>query len=114
MLSRRTAMRTHQEIDARSLAMHRLVAEKLRRDPCLLDRANRTLARWRATASPSSQPYLEEWERILRGGLDATIAVLLDDSERATALRQCSPFAGVLSSRERFSFLREWKAAHAA
>jgi hypothetical protein len=60
------------------------------------------------------QPYLEEWARILSRGLDATTAVLLDESERATALRQCSPFAGALSSRERFSFLREWKAAHAA
>ena len=107
-------MRTHQEIDARSLAMHRLVADKLRREPDLLDKAVRTLGRWRATASPSVQSYLEEWEQILSRGLDATIAVLLEESERATALRQCSPFAGGLSSRERFSFLREWKAAHAA
>ena len=106
-------MRTHQEIDARSLAMHRVVADKLQRDPGLLDQAMRTLERWRATASPGVQPYLEEWERILGRGLGVTVEVLLDGSERATALRQCSPFAGVLSSRERFSFLREWKAAHA-
>ncbi len=32
-------MRTHQEIDARSLAMHRLVAERIRRDPALIARA---------------------------------------------------------------------------
>jgi hypothetical protein len=94
--------------------MHRLVAEKLRREPALLDRARATLARWRVTASPRSQPYLEEWQRILRAGLDATVAALLEDSERATALRQCSPFTGILTSRERFEFLRAWKATHAA
>ena len=33
---------------------------------------------------------------------------------KGKALRQCSPFTGILSNRERFEFLREWKAAHAA
>lgn len=55
-------MRTHQEIDARSLAMHRLVADKIRRDPSRFDRAKATLARWRITVCVSSQPYLAEWE----------------------------------------------------
>lgn len=44
-------MRTHQEIDARSLAMHRLVVEKIRRDPALLARAESTLSRWRKTVA---------------------------------------------------------------
>jgi hypothetical protein len=46
-------------------------------------------------------------------GLEPTLAVLVEDSERATALRQCSPFAGVLSPAERFAFLEAWRVAHA-
>jgi len=29
-------------------------------------------------------------------------------------LRQCSPFTGILSSAERFAFLKAWAATHAA
>ncbi len=45
-------MRTHQEIDMRSLALHRLVADKVRRDAALLDRAKEIVQRWHQTASP--------------------------------------------------------------
>ncbi len=105
--------RTHQEIDARSLAMHRLVAETIRRDPALFEKARATLRRWRGSVSPGARPYLDEWERLLRVGIEASLAVAVEDSERATALRQCSPFAGILTSQERFAFLRTWKKAHA-
>jgi hypothetical protein len=108
-------MRTHQEIDARSLAMHRLVAEKVRRDPALLDRARRTLQRWRDPSNPTrAEPWLAEWQRLLDLGLEPTLATLAEDSERAAALRQCSPFTGILTPAERFEFLREWSRSHAA
>ncbi len=32
-------MRAHQEIDQRGLAMHRLIADKIRQDPALFERA---------------------------------------------------------------------------
>jgi len=38
-------MRTHQEIDQRSLALHRLVAERIMRDPALFEKSRLTLAR---------------------------------------------------------------------
>lgn len=31
-----------------------------------------------------------------------------EDSERATAIRQASPFAGILTNEERLAFLRAW------
>lgn len=102
-------MRTHQQIDARSLAMHRLVARKIRSNPELMTRAEATLARWRTIVSASSQPYLQEWERLFEEGLEASLAVATEDSDRAAALRQCSPFAGILTNEERLSFLREWR-----
>jgi hypothetical protein len=104
---------THQEFEARSLALHRLVAEKIRRDPSLLRIARENLARWRGRATPNDLEYLGEWERLLDAGLDAALAAATEESERAKTLRQASPFAGILTPRERRAFLSAWKAVHA-
>lgn len=106
-------MRTHQEIDARSLAWHRLVAAKTRQDPQLFEAAKATLARWRSSVCASSQPYLAEWERLMNLGMETCLDFASEDSERATAMRQCSPLACVLSNKERFVFLRQWQLDHA-
>lgn len=103
-------MRTHQDIDLRSLALHRLVADKIRRNPALFDTVKQTLARWRTTVCVSSQPYLQEWQRLADQGLDACLRAAEEDSEQARALRQSSPFTGVLSHGERFAFLKTWQA----
>lgn len=106
-------MRTHQEIDSRSLALHRLVAAKIRNDPALFERARATLARWRSSVCVQSQPYLEEWQRLMDQGADVCLTVAVDDSEKATAMRQSSPFSGLLTNRERFAFLKAWNQDHA-
>jgi hypothetical protein len=107
-------MRTHQEIDRRSLALHCLVAERVMRDPALFEKARRTLGRWRQTVCVASQPYLEEWERLMNQGIDACLSVAVEDSQRAAALRQSSPFSGILTNRERFAFLKQWRSDHEA
>jgi hypothetical protein len=105
-------MRTHQEIDERSLALHRLVAERITHDPALLEKVRETVARWRGTVCIASQPYLEEWECLIDQGVEACLAVAVEDSQRGAALRQSSPFSGVLTNRERFAFLRDWRRDH--
>ena len=107
-------MRTHQEIDARSLELHRVVARKMRQDPALFELSRATLARWRARVGAQSQPYLAQWESLMSEGLEACLAVAVEESQRADALRQCSPFSGILTNSERFSFLKTWKHEHAA
>jgi hypothetical protein len=106
-------MPTHQEIDQRSLAMHRIVADKVRRDAQLLDKARATLKRWHQTVSPRTFVYLDEWQRLLDQGEQACLAMATEDSERAAALRQASPLACLLTSKERFDFLKSWKLHHA-
>lgn len=111
-------MRTHQEIDELNLELGRAVAAKLRRQPELFERvvANK-LRRWRASiesGDPGSSHYLEQWERLKTAGLEACLAQVTEESERATALRQASPFAGVLTSAERISVLRAWRAKNEA
>lgn len=102
-------MRFHQDVDQRSLALHRLVADKIRRDPALFNKVRQTLARWRTTVCASSQPYLQEWEHLADSGLEACLLAAEEDSERARALRQSSPFTGVLTHGERFTFLKTWR-----
>ncbi|MBP7532718.1 MAG: hypothetical protein KA775_12925, partial [Ottowia sp.] len=69
-------------------------------------------ARWRQSADARVQPYLAAWEAIMAKGLQSTIVVMLEESERAAALRQASPFAGLLSHAERFAALKAWRQEH--
>ena len=103
------AMRHHRSLDVRSLALHQRVAERLIEDPHAFAHAQATLARWRASVDERVQPYLVEWEALMAQGREACIAVMLEDSERAAALRQASPFAGLLSNAERFAALKTWR-----
>lgn len=91
----------HRVLDARSLAMHAVIAQKIDRDPKLLDVARRNLLRWRDRWADSPPAWWEEWREILSQPWPTIAAVITDLSERATRLRQSSPFAGVLTPIER-------------
>jgi hypothetical protein len=75
-------MRTHTEIDQRSLAMHCLVAERVRDDPALFERARLTLARWRSTVCAASQPYLDDWEGLMDQGAEVCLQVTTENGLR--------------------------------
>jgi len=102
-------LRTHQALDERSLALHRLIAEKIRQNPALIERVRHTLNRWRVQVDAASQPYLKQWEALLDQGTEACLSVCLERSQNANALRQSSPFCGVLTAKERFHFLKTWQ-----
>lgn len=91
----------HERIDQRSIAMHRLIAAKLRAAPELLEIAHDNLRRWEQSAG-RSKPYLDRWKELLTQPLDELEAKLIEDSETMRAMRQASPFAGVLSPKERW------------
>jgi hypothetical protein len=105
----------HRRIDERSLALHRAVAAKLRNDPALLRIATENLDRWYDNAA-HSRPYLDEWRRILHLPLEELLALIGQEGERMTALRQNSPFAGVLEPAERWAIYSRFEStanAHA-
>ena len=95
-------LRGHQRIDQRSLALHRAIAEKLRAQPALLEIARDNLNRW-TQAQSRSQPYWDAWREILSRPLPEILDLLGEESERMTALRQATPFAGVLEPAERWA-----------
>ena len=99
----------HARLDERSLALHRLVAQKLIADPTLLGLARANVARWKAAnAAPSFA--LSEWEQILGQPIVEITALLVDRSEHATRLRQSSPFAGILTDAERKAIYESYAA----
>ena len=100
--------RAHAQPDARSLALHHLIADKLRRDPALFARVRGTLERWRRVVDAGSRPYVDEWQRLADAGIEACLAAAVEDSPRGAARRQCSPLGVVLTHDERFEFFRQW------
>jgi hypothetical protein len=100
-------MRTHQEIDQRSLAMARCIVERIDHDPgqAGLEKARANCSRWFAI---HPRPAIAEWLEILRKPWEEIRAILLDDSEEGRRLRQSDPFCGILTPRERWAIYREF------
>jgi len=91
----------HRLAEARSLAMHCLVARKIAADPRLLDVARRNLAAWAARYGDNVPRALVEWRDVLDRPWPEIAALITDPGEPATRMRQSSPFAGVLTAPER-------------
>ncbi len=92
----------HQRIDRRSLALHQAIAAKLRAHPELLAIAHENLDRWSAMPG-NSRRYWDAWREILTRPLPEILDQIQEDSEHMTAMRQCTPFAGVLEPAERWA-----------
>lgn len=98
-------MRTHPDIDERSLQLARAIVAKLEAQgvDAGLARATEINRSWREI-SPS--PLHDAWAGLLSKGWPTVRKVLLDESERGTELRQNNPFCGVLTPQERWRFFR--------
>ena len=89
--------------------MHRLIAAKVKAEPALLDKARDNLRRWRE-GEGSPKPVLAEWELLLSGPISQVTQFIVERSERATRLRQSSPFAGILAEAERKAIYESYSA----
>jgi hypothetical protein len=90
--------------EVRSLALHLLAVQKIRRQPELFNRLQETLDHWRLLGS-DTQPLLAEWQRLVDEGMAATLAAATDPSETGRALRRASPFVCILTDEERAAVL---------
>lgn len=99
-------MKTHQQIDDRSLAMARAIVAKIDHDPERkgLAKAQAISRRWcRQRPTPANK----EWLDIMERPWEEIRAVLLDESEEGKRLRQNDPFCGILTPEERWAIYRE-------
>ncbi|MHC4910716.1 MAG: winged helix-turn-helix transcriptional regulator [Planctomycetota bacterium] len=95
-------VRSHADIDDRLLELARAIADMLVATPSLLERAQRVTTRHLQSAGPHSRRVFEEWDRILRTmSLARMRRFLVEESDRATRLRQSMPFLEALNARER-------------
>jgi hypothetical protein len=95
----------HAIAEARSLELHRLVAQRLRQDPPLIEKARARVRVWLddGRAHPN---YALAWREALEGPFEELLALLVDPGQRARDLRQASPFAGFLEPRARWEAWR--------
>ena len=99
-------MNSHALAEERSLAIHGLIAGRLRADPGLAELARERVAAWLAEGSVH-RAYAEAWRDLLSGPFERLLDLLVDPGEAARALRQCSPFAGIVDPRTRWRIWRE-------
>lgn len=113
VLSARTQRLTRDEL--RSLWINQAVAGKLVRDPDrVLDLARRNLAHLRSVhRRGQGARRLEEWEQILAAPVERILEVLTSRMPHARELRQNSPFAGVLTEKERAQILESFRRTRA-
>ena len=100
----------HRILDARSLAMHCKIAQKISRNPTLLNKAKANLERWSAKSEQPLPQYLREWQEILERPWPEIAEIITSMSEDATRLRSSSPFAGVLTAAERDQIYEAFRA----
>ena len=103
-------MSSHRLAEERSLALHRAIADRVRDDPTILERARERVARWLETGHVARY-WAEEWHAVLARSTDEICAWLVDGSDHARAMRQVTPFAGVIDARTRWRIWREVREA---
>ena len=91
----------HRILEARSLAMHCKIAQKIARNPELVEKAKANIERWCAKAPDPKPRYLGEWREILERPWPDIAELITSMRDESTRLRSSSPFAGVLTADER-------------
>lgn len=97
----RSGYSSHRLLEARSLAMHAVIAQKIERDPKLLEVPRNNLKRWSARWENEAPAWYGEWRGIMNRPWAEIAAIITEPSEEGARLRQSSPFAGILSAAER-------------
>jgi hypothetical protein len=107
----------HEVLDRISLELARRVAERLRRDPSLVQVGRDNLERWRKQNgdSPALLRNYREWQEILNRPLEEVLTIMCAETDEGQRLRQNAPFTGILDQQEvlavKTEFRRQAKAA---
>jgi hypothetical protein len=101
-------MPSQQQIHSFTQAFHRVAIKRLAVQPDLLERALQTLERWKTQRGPSgSDPYMHEWQALLKGDLSQLQERVCADDDHAATLRNTSPLGFVLTPAERHALRGE-------
>jgi len=106
----RATYSSHRLLEARSLAMHAVIARKIDRDPKLLQIARRNVERWSLRRNDERPAWLDECSELLKQPWERIAALITEPSESGARLRQSSPFAGILTNQERWRIYEAFRA----
>lgn len=99
----------HPRNNRRSIQLHRAIAQKLMASPePVLEKARRQAAVMQQ--DPRTKPYGDAWIHLLDLPLSLLVERMTENTEQMTDLRQCTPFAGVLTPQERWKIYRQFRA----
>jgi len=93
-------MNLQERSDKRSLALHRAIVKRLRKNPELWDKPLQNIERWTEPDGCMSTAYAVWKDILLTWKREDIIKLLLSRSQRATQLRSSSPFVGIISQDE--------------
>ena len=99
-------MDPHRLAEERSIAYHALVAELLRVDDAVVRKARARVEQWANDGSMHPR-WIDGWRRLLSLSPAELAQALVSRSEELVALRQVTPFAGVVDARRRWQLWRE-------
>ena len=104
-------MKTHADIDRRSLALAHAIVAIIDADPDSgLAQAREVSRRWDRRQKTAVH---REWSAILQRPWSEVRAILLAESEKGQRLRQSAPFCGILTPRQRWAIYKTWSAGEA-
>jgi hypothetical protein len=103
----------HIRIEERSIALHRAIADRIRTNPGLMEKARENLKKYLeqcAQENRTAPKSLTEWQDILtHRPWEAVLELLISPGESAVRLRQSSPFAGILTPKERWKIYEAYR-----
>lgn len=107
------AVSDHLRIEERSIALHRAVVKRILKNPELMDKARENLQKYLEQFARDNRPLpkaLSEWQDILKNqSLETVLEFLVSSDESAVRLRQSSPFAGILTPKERWKIYETFR-----
>ncbi|PIV34560.1 MAG: hypothetical protein COS34_04360 [Lysobacterales bacterium CG02_land_8_20_14_3_00_62_12] len=100
-------MNRQRKIELQVLALHRLLALRIRAgDSSPIAKARANLQRWKVQFGGELPAAYQNWQRQLEESPDSWLQLLDGDTEEAARWRSSSPFAGAVSPKERWQVIR--------
>lgn len=94
-------------IEKRILALAKVVSNRLKENPeFVIAKAKSNIKKWSAN---QHEKYHDEWLTILDGSLNDILEVLNGEDQNSIRLRSSSPFAGIISQKERWNIIKAIK-----
>jgi len=93
----------------RSLAFHQEIVKVLRRDFDTTILKAQTNIKTMLKANPNADDLLDEWKTLLGANIELLIIAILDPTLRGRDRRQVSPFAGILTAKQRTKIIKKFR-----